>query len=125
MRILLLGLLALAAACSSGPHPPEITGFTYSPMQLTYQVAGTIMGQVGFRDPDGDCHLMAIGVVTPDGVLTEAAPVDTATEHLLFANVPFSFTITPTQHGAHQISVRLIDDTGLSTDPSRGAITVP
>jgi hypothetical protein len=125
MRIVSLGLFALLAACSSGPHPPEITGFTYSPMQLAFGTAGTVMGQVGFRDPDGDCHLIAIGVVDPDGVLTEAAPVDTATEHLLFANVPFSFTITPTKHGTHQISVRFIDDTGLSTDPSRGAITVP
>ncbi len=125
MRPLPIVLGLLMAACASKPTAPEITALDYSPMQLPYGVASAVGGHASFRDPDGDCHQIAIGVIAPDGTLKEAAPVETGTDHRLIATVPFSLTVTPTQHGAHQLSIRFIDDTGLSSTPELGAIDVP
>ena len=94
-----------------------ITAVTYAPMQLALDAQATITGEASYRDPDGDTHQMIIGFLDPKGALSEASPYDTGTSGRLIADVVFSLTLTPKQVGIYHLSVRFVDDAGLSSEP--------
>jgi len=111
----LLSGLAVLTACSSGPSAPKVTALDYSPMQLAVSVTATISGTARFADADGDVTQIVLGLVDPQGILTEGSPKDTASPGVLTGSVVFGLTVTPTQTGTHSLSVRFVDGTGLSS----------
>ncbi len=124
-RVPLYPLFVLAACGPAGPTAPVITQSTATPTQLAVGVRASIDGELGFRDPDGDVSQLALGFIDPSGVLAESPPEPTAaTAGLLVGRVSFRLTVTPTVVGKHQLSLRLLDETQLSSTPALTEIDV-
>jgi hypothetical protein len=120
----LLFFAAFGSGCGPKFYPPVIVGLKYAPMTVPIGVTTTINGTVDFTDVQGDVTAIVLGVVDQTGNLVELTPESTGTQGLTVGTVNFGDPITPTGPGNEQISVRLLNIAGLSSDPVFGTIMV-
>jgi hypothetical protein len=114
----------LCAACGPKFYPPIIVGMNYAPMSVPENLTTTINGTVNFTDGAANVTQIVLGTIDSTGNLIEMTPEYTGTQGVPAGTIHFGIPLTPMMPGTQQISVRLLDITGLSSDPSLGPVTI-
>jgi hypothetical protein len=114
----------LCAACGPKFYPPVIVGMNYAPKSVPENLTTTINGSVNFTSVSANVTQIVLGTVDATGNLIEMTPEYTGTQGVAAGTIHFGIPVTPMTPGTEQISVRLLDITGLSSEPSLGALTV-
>lgn len=115
-RALLVSLFC--AACGPKFYPPIIAGVNYEPTTAKVNVGTTIAGSVNFTDSESNVTEIVTGVVDVTGNLIENIPEFTGTDGLPAGTITFGIPFLGAVAGTEQIEVRLLDITGLSSEPS-------
>lgn len=92
---------------------------------LALNVSQTIYGTFDFTDPDGDVERMQMDVLNPNG-LTSVAP-DTVLSNVAevtAGSVNWNVTLTPSQTGTYELTLRLVDAEGNVSNELQDAFDV-
>ncbi len=92
---------------------PSISNLTHDATTLSLGEQGLILGSFDFTDPEGDGDLMQIDITMPDGqagVVPDT--VLTGVAGLTAGTINWNLSLTPTQAGTYDFSIRMVDEQG-------------